>query len=65
VFQAAAEATAQAQAIPTATGVPGSGVGFDTIDELVDAQEEQCVNIRTRQEDMRSRTLYHWWPLLA
>jgi transposase len=28
---------------------------FDTIDELVDAQEEQCVNIRTRQEDICSR----------
>jgi transposase len=39
---------------------------FDTIDELMHAQEEQCAQIHaTRQEDMRSRTLYYWWPLLA
>jgi hypothetical protein len=39
---------------------------FGTIDDLIEAQEEQCAQIHsTRQEDMRSRTLYYWWPLLA
>jgi len=39
---------------------------FDTIDELVKAQEDRCAHIhQTQQEDMGSRTLYHWWPLLA
>jgi transposase len=39
---------------------------FDTIGDLVKAQEDQCAHIhQTQQEDMCSRTLYHWWPLLA
>ena len=43
-----------------------ANVHFETIEDLVNAQEDQCATIHhTRQEDMRSRTLYHWWPLLA
>jgi len=39
---------------------------FTTIDDLVHAQDDQCAHIHhTRQEDMCSHTLYHWWPLLA
>jgi transposase len=38
---------------------------FATIENLVQAQEEQCAHIHhTCQEDIRSRTCYHWWPLL-
>jgi transposase len=39
---------------------------FDTIDDLIQAQEAHCAHIHhTQQEAMCSRTLYHWWPLLA
>jgi transposase len=37
---------------------------FATIDDLVDAQADRCETISTQQDDIRSRTLYHWWPLI-
>lgn len=38
---------------------------FETIDDLEQAQADRCETIRTQQEDIQSRTLYHWWPLIA
>jgi hypothetical protein len=38
---------------------------FDTIDDLVAAQDERCQQVRTQQSDIQSQTLYHWWPRLS
>jgi len=39
---------------------------FTTIEELVDAQVVRCNHLREQeQETIRSRTCYHWWPLLS
>lgn len=34
---------------------------FDTIDDLEDVIEERCLQIQKDTEDIRSRTLFHWW----
>ncbi len=39
---------------------------FATIEDLMQAQADLCATIHSSwQEAMRSRTLYHWWPLLT
>jgi len=38
---------------------------FDTIDDLVDAQTKQCKMLSTKRAEIQSRTLYHWWPVIA